>query len=72
MCDLVDGEWRHGLARTLVLVSAKLILDALDPLAQYSLRPGVQRWKRAHDPGLALRDYEFRPGNDKHRCANQG
>ena len=70
--DLVDRERRGGAIGVRPIMRGKLFGDLMQPFVQQRLRPGVERRKGADDARLALRDHEFRPGNDEQRRTDHG
>ena len=70
--DLVHCIGRCRTVGVVPIMRGQLFGDLVEPLIDLTLRAGIERGKRADDPGLTLRDHEFRPGNDEQRRSDYG
>jgi hypothetical protein len=69
--DLVDREGRHPLLGMPGLVLGKFRGDALQPLLEHLLGPGIERREGADDARLALLDHQVGVGDDEQRRADR-
>jgi hypothetical protein len=69
--DLVDRERRRRTVRVRAIMRRQFFRDAVQPFIEQRLRPRIECWKAADDPGLALGDDQFGTGHDEQRRADQ-
>ena len=70
MHNLVHRVRCDGLVRIYPGIFGERFLYLLQPVRERCLWSRVEGGKTANNTGLALRDYQFRPGDDKHRRAD--
>ncbi len=63
--DLVHRVGSRRPVRMGLVPGVQLLRDALQPDFELIRRARIQGWKRADDPGLALRDHQLRTGDDE-------
>ena len=71
MHNLVNRVRCNGLVRIFPGIFGERFLYLYQPLRERCLWSRVEGGKTADHASLALRDYQFRPGDDKHRRADQ-
>ena len=71
MRDLVDRERCRWPVRIVAIVRRQLLGDLVEPFVELRLRPRVQGREAADDPRLALRNHQFRAGDDEQRRSDQ-
>jgi hypothetical protein len=68
--DLVHGIGRRQLVGIGFVVRGAFAFDARQPFIELRHRPRIERGEGAHHTRLALRDHQFRRGDDEHRRAD--
>lgn len=69
--NLVDRERGCGAIRVCPIVGGQFLGDLVQPFIQQRLRARVQCREAADDPRLALRNHQFRAGDNEQRRSDQ-